>query len=310
VLPSVSPSSYIEIFMPYYGDPDLLREAVESVLAQDDDQWRLVVVDDCYPDVEPGRWVSQIDDERVSYVRNETNLGVSGTFQRCLDLATAPWLTIMGCDDRLLPGYVQRVRKAVEAHPDAAWVQPGVVVIDEAGREYLPLPDRLKNFYRPHVTTTTVLGGERLSRSLLRGNWTYFPSLCWRHEVVAAHGFRPEFEIVLDLSLQLDLIAEGHQLVLDPVPSFEYRRHSASVSSVGAGDGSRFVEEKALLLRTADTVGRLGWRRARRAASWHLSSRLNALSRLPSVLRSRQLSSLAPLLRHAFTNRLPQGTGR
>jgi glycosyltransferase involved in cell wall biosynthesis len=300
----------IEIFMPFYGDPDLFREAVESVLAQDDGQWRLVVVDDCYPDVEPGTWVSQIDDDRVSYVRNETNLGVSGTFQRCLDLATAPWLTIMGCDDRLLPGYVGRVREAVRTHPDATWVQPGVVVIDEQGREYLPLPDRLKNFYRPHVTATTVLGGEQLSRSLLRGNWTYFPSLCWRRDVVAAHGFRPELEIVLDLSLQLDLIADGHQLVLDPEPSFEYRRHSASVSSVGAGDGSRFAEEKALMLRTADTVRDLGWRRARRAARWHLSSRLNALTRLPTALRSRQLSSFVPLLRHAFTNRLPRDARR
>lgn len=292
--------------MPFYGDPDLLREAVESVLAQEDHRWRLVVVDDCYPDVEAARWVSLTGDDRVSYVRNETNLGVSGTFQRCLDLATAPWMTIMGCDDRLLPGYVGRVRQAIDAFPEAAWIQPGVVVIDEQGRQYLPLPDRLKNFYRPRVTTTTILGGEQLSRSLLRGNWTYFPSLCWRHDVVAAHGFRPEFEIVLDLSLQLDLIVEGHQLVLDPVPSFEYRRHSASVSSVGAGDGTRFAEEKALLLRTADTVGGLGWRRARRAAAWHLSSRLNALTRLPAALRSRRPASLTPLLRHAFTNALPR----
>ncbi len=300
----------IEIFMPFYGDPALLREAVQSVLAQDDERWRLVVVDDCYPDVEPGRWVAAIDDERVSYVRNETNLGVSGTFQRCLDLATAPWLTIMGCDDRLLPGYVRRVRQAVDDHPGATWVQPGVVVIDEDGRAYLPLPDRLKNFYRPTVDGPTVLEGQALGRSLVRGNWTYFPSLCWRREVIVAHGFRPELEIVLDLSLQLDLVVDGRQLVLDPEPTFEYRRHSASVSSVGAGDGSRFVEEKALLLRTADTLEALGWRRARRAAAWHLSSRLNALTRLPAAVMSRQTSNLRPLLRHALTNRLPGGTQR
>lgn len=295
----------IDIFMPFYGDPALFREAVESVLRQDDDQWRLVIVDDCYPDPEPGRWASSLDDPRISYVRNERNLGVSGTFQRCLDVATAPWLTIMGCDDRMLPTYVSRVRQLVADHPDASYVQPGVVVIDEHGEAYLPLPDRLKNYYRPTVDGPADLGGEELCRSLLRGNWTYFPSLCWSRPVIAAHGFRPEFEVVLDLALQLDLVVEGHRLVLDPMPAFEYRRHSASVSSVGAGDGSRFVEEKALLLRTADTVDALGWRRARRAATWHLSSRLNALTRIATAVLSRQLSSLPALLRHAFTNRLP-----
>ncbi len=293
--------------MPFYGDPALFREAVGSVLDQEDRQWRLTIVDDCFPDTAPGQWASAIDDDRVTYIRNDINLGVSGTFQRCLDLATAPWITIMGCDDRLLPNYVARIHEAIADQPEATWIQPGVAVIDELGRQSLPLPDRLKNYYRPHVEEPTLLGGEFLSRSLLRGNWTYFPSLCWKHEVVAAHGFRPEFEIVLDLSLQLDLIVDGHQLVLDPVPSFEYRRHSASVSSVGAGDGTRFVEEKALLLRTAATVDALGWRRAARAARWHLSSRLNAMTRIVSVILARQWSSLGPLLRHAFTNRLPDG---
>lgn len=294
----------LEIFMPYYGDPALLREAVQSVLAQEDPRWTLTVVDDAYPDTAPGQWVDQIPDDRVTYVRNAVNLGVSGTFQRCVDLAAGDWMTIMGCDDRLLPSYVGRMHAAAQAHPDAGYIQPGVHVIDDQGQRTVPLPDRVKKRYRPPVEGTTVLGGEQLVTSLVRGNWTYFPSICWRTDLLVQHGFRPELEVVLDLSLQLDLIIAGHTMVLDPVPSFEYRRHAASVSSWTAADGSRFAEEKALLLRTESAVRGLGWARAARSARWHWSSRLNALTRLPAAIRSRQVANVRPLLRHAFSRRL------
>ena len=61
------------------------------------------------------------------------------------------------------------------------------------------------------------------------------------------------------------------------------------------------------MLRSAATVDALGWRRAARAARWHLSSRLNAMTRVVGVIPARQWSSLAPLLQHVFTNRLPGG---
>ena len=34
----------LDILVPYWGDPDLMRETVDSVLAQDGNDWRLTVV--------------------------------------------------------------------------------------------------------------------------------------------------------------------------------------------------------------------------------------------------------------------------
>ena len=36
----------IDLLLPFYGDPALMRQTVASVLAQECDDWRLVVVDD------------------------------------------------------------------------------------------------------------------------------------------------------------------------------------------------------------------------------------------------------------------------
>lgn len=295
---------YIEILLPYYGDPDLLRETVDSVLGQDDPEWRLVVIDDAYPEPDAAAWVGELDDKRVTYLRNPINLGVSGAFQRCLDLATGDWIVIMGCDDRMLPDFVSRMRAGIAAHPDVAYLQPGVRVIDDTGHPALPLPDRLKNHYRFSIDTPTVYGGRQLTESLLRGNWMYFPATCWRREVAVRHGFQPVYEVVLDLHLQLQILTEGGTMLLDPAVTFEYRRHAASVSSFTAHDATRFQEEKRFFAQTSRDLVGLGWSRAARIARWHVSSRLHALARLPGTLVARDLTGARELLRHALTNHL------
>lgn len=286
--------------MPYYGDPTLLRASVESVLGQTDPDWRLVVIDDVYPDLEPGRWVASIQDPRVQYRRNAVNLGVNGNFQESIHSARADYVTVMGCDDIMLPNYVERMHATFAAYPAASYVQPGVIVIDADGAPANPLPDRVKSYFRKQVVEDRMLSGETLAASLLKGNWTYFPSICWRREVAQSHGFQAELNVALDLALQLDIILDGGVLVYDAVESFMYRRHTASVSSWSANDGSRFGEERDVLRDAAARTRSVGWNRAARAANFHLSSRLNALSRMPSAVAARDRSGFTSLLRHVF----------
>ncbi len=69
---------------------------------------------------------------------------------------------------------------------------------------------------------------------------------------------------------------------------FQYRRHEASVSSVGAAQATRFVEERNYFMDVADRMRAQGWDRAARAAHNHVSSRLHALTMLPGALRGGQ----------------------
>lgn len=286
--------------MPFYGDPGLFRAAVESVRAQTDDDWRLVVIDDVYPDRAPGEWVASLDDSRIEYVRNDVNLGVNGNFSKSVRLVRADYFVLMGCDDLMEPGYVASMRSAIAAHPEASYVQPGVTVIGDDGAPRLPLADRVKAWYRPDRSHPLVMSGQRLAVSLLRGNWTYFPSICWRTETVRRHGFDPAFDVVLDLALQLDIVLDGGDLVVVPERTFRYRRHERSVSSWTAQDGTRFDEERAFFADAKRRLRARGWNRAARVASAHLSSRLNAATRLPAALVARDGSGMRPLLRHVL----------
>ncbi|MHA7191145.1 glycosyltransferase family 2 protein [Arthrobacter sp. MDT2-16] len=288
----------VDVLFPYYGDVDLMKKAARSVMGQQFEDWRLIVVDDGYPDPEPARWFGSIDDPRVSYQRNGSNLGANGNYRKALEFVEAPLVVIMGADDIMLPNYLETVVGTFAAYPTADVVQPGVRVIDENGAAVTPLVDRVKSLAMPGATEPTVLQGERLATSLLHAGWHYFPSLAWRSATITRIGFRPEFDVVQDLALLLDIAADGGTMVLQPELAFLYRRHSGSDSSVRALDGRRFDEERRFFEIEARRFAALGWQKAARAASLHITSRLNAVALLATAVLKRQKASISSLSRH------------
>ncbi|RNL64427.1 glycosyltransferase [Nocardioides marmoriginsengisoli] len=288
--------------LPFYGDAALLRQAVESVLAQSDPRWRLHVVDDCYPDPGAAAWVAAIADPRVTFERNERNLGVSANFARCLATATADHVVFLGCDDVMAPTYVADVSAAIETHPQAAVITPRVRVIDRDGAPARTPADRVKAVLTPRRSpdgSAVVLGGEALAGSLMHGDWLYFPAITWRRELIAAASFRTDMETVLDLALLMDLVLDGHRFVLLDTASFSYRRHGESASSVSARTTRRFDEEAQLFSEVATACLRRGWTRAARAARLHATSRIHAAVLVPAALRSRDRTAAGALIRHA-----------
>ncbi|MEU0879928.1 glycosyltransferase [Lentzea sp. NPDC005914] len=292
----------IDIMLPYYGDVALMQAAVQSVRSQTDEGWRLTVVDDtAHPDV-PG-WFESLADERIRYFRNERNLGVTGNFTRCLDLAEYEVMSMLGTDDLLLPNYVSTVLAAYKDHPGVGMIQPGVTVIDEHGQPVKALADEVKRrLYAPKVTGRRLMDGEELAASLLRGNWLYFPAITWRTEAIKSVGFRADLRTTQDLALELELIERGEQMLIDSTVCFQYRRHLESVSSKMALDGDRFTEERGLYQVMAERMKAKGWPRAERAARMHSASRLHALTLLPTAVKGGQRDVARALAKHAFGN--------
>jgi len=95
-------------------------------------------------------------------------------------------------------------------------------------------------------------------------------------------------------------VLDGGDLVLLPEHTFCYRRHEGSVSSWTAQDGTRFDEERAFFLDVKRRLRARGWRSAARVASAHVSSRLNAATRLPAALSTRDGAGIRSLLTHVF----------
>lgn len=293
----------VDVMLPHYGRLDLVQATIRSVLAQDDPNWRLTILDDTGESADDALadWCAGLDDKRVHYRLNPRNLGINRNFQQCVDLVEHDLAVLVGNDDLMLPDYIGTVRRAHAAFPDAAIIQPGVEVVGADGAPARSLVDLGKRWvYAPRVSGATLFTGQELAVSLLRGNWLYFPSICWRSEPLRRTGFRDGVDVVQDLALVLDLVLDGESLLVEPTTCFRYRRHDASVSSAHAADGRRFAEERTFFLETADRMTARGWPRAARAARRHLSSRINALTRLPAAARHGGLGGVRALARHAF----------
>ncbi len=289
----------LDILVPYWGDPGLMRRTVESVLAQTSEDWRLTVVDDAYPDRQITDWLAAMDDPRIRSVRHAQNLGITENYRHCLSLATEDLVVFLGCDDLLLANYVEVVLAAHRRFPEAVMVQPGVRVVGDDGADGSSLVDTVKQrLLRPRVTEPTLLSGEALAVSLLRGNWLYWPSLTFRREAVQAVGFRDELPIIQDFALELDLVCRDGGLVVEPTDCFLYRRHSSSASATTLTDGTRFADERTYYGMAARQMRERGWPRAERAARARLTSRAHAATLLPRAVGQRRWDAVRMLGRH------------
>jgi glycosyltransferase involved in cell wall biosynthesis len=103
------------VLLPTHNRLDLLRNAVETVRRQDDDDWEIVVSDNASTDDVAG-YVARLEDPRVRYVRTPAFLPVTDSWNHALQYATGDYVVMLGDDDGLLPGYFRTLRDLIEAH--------------------------------------------------------------------------------------------------------------------------------------------------------------------------------------------------
>ena len=288
----------LDIALPFYGDVAFMKQTVQSILNQSDPNWRLVVVDDGYPDDTIPSWFEGLKDERIEYQRNVKNLGANGNFQKCLGLLSAEYCLVMGADDLLEPNFVERINELISSNPGISMIHPGVKVIDENNEMISTRSDQVKKTIRESQSSSTVLSGEPLAKSLMKGNWMYFPSIVWKTKTIQDIGFRPGFHVCQDLGLAMDLIMQGGEITLIEDEIFKYRRHQESDSSLKAINGERFKDERHFFAVMAKDLKSIGWNSASRAAKVHGTSRLHAASLIPACIARKQ--NPLPLLKHVL----------
>ncbi len=97
----------VSILIPAYN-ANYFAQALASACAQRYTDLEIVVCDDS-SGLEIGRATQAAGDARVRYVRNSHNLGFSGNFTRCLELANGEYIKYLNDDDLLHPDCVARM---------------------------------------------------------------------------------------------------------------------------------------------------------------------------------------------------------
>ena len=76
------------------------------------------MVDDCSPEGDVAALVKSVAGDRVTFVRNERNLGMAGCWNKCVQIARGRWVHLLHQDDYLNPGFYERLEQAEKQHPD------------------------------------------------------------------------------------------------------------------------------------------------------------------------------------------------
>ncbi|MDN3920474.1 glycosyltransferase family 2 protein [Roseateles violae] len=256
----------ITFAIPFYGKVDFLDRALASLLAQDFGDWRAIVVDDCSPTDEARRLVESLADGRIEYLRNERNLGLAGNWNRCVQLARTPLVTLLHGDDELMPHYARQMVDAHRRWPDAAAVFCAAAIIDAKGRPMFSFRDHVKRWLLPAAREPFVLEGQAGVSSLLRGNFIMCPTLCYKRRIFEALDFSARWRMVLDVDFYLRALMQGLRLVGIPEVAYRYRRHSEQATAEAERNLRIFTEEIALWHETADQARTRGWQTSERLA--------------------------------------------
>ncbi|MCQ4165683.1 glycosyltransferase family 2 protein [Tahibacter harae] len=124
------------IVVPVYNAPQAVRACLDSVLAHTRGAARLIVIDDASPDPAVAPLLQDYAGRRgVSVLRNEQNLGFTGTANRGIAAAGRADVVLLNADTEVAPHWLCGLRRAAWSH---AAIASATAVSDNAGAFSVP----------------------------------------------------------------------------------------------------------------------------------------------------------------------------
>jgi len=213
------------VVIPCYNYGHYLADTLESVFAQNRNDVEILLVDDASTDDTPR--VAQRYGDRITYMRNERNLGAGGAWRLGLGLARGQFVMKLDADDALLPGCFNAVAMAFQRDPAIGVVISSVLVnFEQAGVTDLELV----------TDADQELNSEELRKKLLHGFFFRMPGCVLRSAIL--HGHEPpdpELYQIHDWEYFLRVM-RGHKAQLLREPSAIYRVHDKSITTTAQFD--------------------------------------------------------------------------
>ena len=203
----------VSIIIPYYNQPEFVKEAVLSAKEQKYPNLEIIVVDD--GSLTPADSLLEQSAE-VTILRTE-NHGVSAARNLGFRKSSGEFLIFLDSDDRLMPGAIEAHLQALDRQPGAGLSFGALKFIDHGGVEL-----RAAHICRPR---------KQYFVPLLESNLIGSPgaTMMRRESFVASGMFNESFSMGEDYDLYLRIARQG-PLVRHTFCTLEYRKHGSNAS--------------------------------------------------------------------------------
>lgn len=129
------------VILPTYNRAKTLPRAVASVLAQDEPDFELIIVDDASTD-QTAAWLATLDDPRIRVARSERNQGPSAARNTGIELARAPAIAFLDSDDAYCSRRLSLPLAVLDREPDVVCTLSSSRKEDKHGQgRAAPLPE-------------------------------------------------------------------------------------------------------------------------------------------------------------------------
>ena len=125
----------ISVIMGIYNCADTLAEAIESIIKQTYTDWELIMCDDGSSDstYEVALEYQSKYPQKIRLIKNEKNMGLNDTLNRCLEVAEGEYIARMDGDDICDPSRFEKQIAFFENNPNIAIISSAMKLFDDNG---------------------------------------------------------------------------------------------------------------------------------------------------------------------------------
>lgn len=125
----------ISIIMGVYNCESTLRESIDSILEQTYDNWEIIICDDCSKDrtLYIAKEYSEKYPDKIKVIKNEKNITLAPTLNRCIEFATGDYIARQDGDDISLKNRLEKQVKFLFENPEFDLVGTKMISFDEQG---------------------------------------------------------------------------------------------------------------------------------------------------------------------------------
>lgn len=208
----------ISVIVPVYKVEKYLNECINSILVQTFAQFELILVDDGSPDSCPALCdAAALQDDRVRVI-HQRNKGLSAARNAGMKIARGKWVAFVDSDDRVMPGYLERMYAAAQK------AEPDLVVCD-----YLCMDENGAGKAKSEkLVRAEQLGREELIRKMCLTPFAVAWTKLYRREILEKMQF-PEGKLYEDAMFAAKLYPTLRKAVCIPEALYCYRCNGASI---------------------------------------------------------------------------------
>ena len=214
----------VSIGLPVYNGEKYLREAVDSLLGQTFPDIELIISDNASTDQTADICREYMErDSRVSYHRNEANLGLAANYNRVVELARGRYFKWASANDICEPEMIAECVKVLEAQSDVVLCYPRTVLFDEQSSTEYEYEDGLNlSQESPPERVKGLVASLKLNNAM---NGLIRLEALRRTDCIA-----PFVASDVNLMVELSLLGKFHEV---PEPLFRRRMHPKEATRNG-----------------------------------------------------------------------------